>query len=50
MDEYCQNGILIAATNHYELLDSAKVGIHLLFCCQEMKKRKNMYRQSLLWQ
>lgn len=23
MDEYCQNGILIAATNHHELLDSA---------------------------
>ena len=23
MDEYCQNGILVAATNHHELLDSA---------------------------
>lgn len=23
MDEYCQNGILIAATNHHELLDNA---------------------------
>lgn len=23
MDEYCQNGILIAATNHHELLDTA---------------------------
>lgn len=22
MDEYCQNGILIVATNHHELLDS----------------------------